>query len=159
MGHTKFFSPESSGATEGQWEKVKEVIEHVESKGIPFVTSKEAMKHYGNAVSVGDEHQSQKRFMVANDGTVETNQLLKVEIVDDGSINEDTSYSRFKPNTMTIAPIIIADKTNLPTSAGILYTRRFGDRINLFTQQTYEPYNNNVRYTRKYDYPKKTWLS
>ncbi|MDU4659685.1 MAG: polysaccharide deacetylase family protein [Clostridium butyricum] len=99
-----------------------QILTYVQTKNIPILTFKDALKYKGNALSIGDR-ESKKKFYVGNDGTVINDYSLSIaeNYSDTNGYTFNTLLTSFQDYTITVSKIKNIDDT-LTSEGGTLIT-------------------------------------
>ena len=137
-------------------EGLTKFIDHVKSKGIDIVPTREALKIYGNAIDIGDFKNNY--FKISNNGVVDSNTITSQYVIDNNysSITNDTPITYFEKKKVTVTSFTTAHNPNgFPSSpeghpAGILETYRVNGNDDVNFQIFYPTGDPNMFFKRKW---------
>jgi len=144
-------------------DKVSQIIDYANSKGIEWAYAKEGLDIYGNIVDIGDYTlpiTTGRQYTVIDcDGKWHSSIEQTTKVLKDGEVVFDTPVSYFTTNKTTISHIYSgAAATSFPESVGGLL-ETFRGASDSFSYQFYKPYNNNTLYVRRWDTTNSVWLA
>ena len=137
-------------------EGLTKFIDHVKSKGIDIVPTREALKIYGNAIDIGDFKNNY--FKISNNGVVDSNTITSQYVIDNNysSITNDTPITYFEKKKVTVTSFTTAHNPNgFPSSpeghpAGILETYRINGNDDVNFQLFYPTGDPHMFFKRKW---------
>ena len=137
-------------------EGLTKFIDHVKSKGIDIVPTREALKIYGNAIDIGDFKNNY--FKISNNGVVDSNTITSQYVIDNNysSITNDTPITYFEKKKVTVTSFTTAhNPNNFPSSpeghpAGVLETYRVNGNDDVNFQIFFPSGDPNTFFKRKW---------
>ena len=147
--------------TDGAIAPLKELIPYALSKGIEFVTFKEALNRMGNIVDSGrfySKDLSKPHGAIGADGSIRSNTIQPIIKTKTDAITSTTPPSFFKIGLSYHTRILYANRTGFPESKnGSVYTELVNaESYDSYVRQTYTPYGSNTIYVR-FAIDKDTW--
>jgi peptidoglycan/xylan/chitin deacetylase (PgdA/CDA1 family) len=131
--------------------KINNLIDYCNSLGVAIMPFLEAEKYKGNTVAMGEYTDNTGTF-ISNNGLSKIGGSLIIP--NTARTTMDAPITSFKKNTKTIQILDSVADTFLATG-GIMET--FRGLSDLYSYQTFKPYNSSKRYDRLWNYTTKVW--
>jgi len=132
-------------------QKMRSLIEYVQSSNVSIMPFGEAQKYKGNAVAIGEYTDKESTFIGAN-GAIKTKQNLNTHKDLDSIM--DTPATDYNVNSKTIMTLNSITDTNFGVGGVYEVFRSVDD---FYSYSTFTPWRTNVLYMRKWDNPNSKW--